>query len=768
MSDSLKSLLNNPIASIPEIHEKRGNSQDRASCAAPRSTTSPLLPGGVEVKAGPDSIKLDDIFARLWHRRRAIVSMAAAGLAAGLFFTAVRTPVYRARTAIRLEGPGDRSQNLADIFPLSSIGASASGEAYLQNEVKVLESETLARRVANRLEMETSAQSSAPAAPTAPFSRLLARVSRGRRSLTADDMRTAAVARALTVRSSLKSQVVEIFFDSTDANRAASGANLVVAEYVAINREAQQNVAHDTTAWLAEQISDLKTKLDKENDQLQEFAASSGLLYSTNQGSLTEQRVREIQEQLSKAQADRAAKQSRYEAAISNSPESLPDNSENSLLREYDANLAAAQRDLIQFRSMFTPQHYKVIDAEARVAQLEAAIREERKNIIERIRAEYDSSLRYERSLESSYGAQTRKLESQTADTFRYNVAKRELENTQQLYDSLLHKAKEAGITSALHATSIRVIDSARPPTAPYSPNLPLNCAVGLAGGLLVAVATVLIRDSHLIERSEESRILSIRELGAIPAAKHDPLLGAGRTALLTAGRREPTPIETVTWHSQRSLLSESYRSAITSILFSADRERRPAVLTVTSAQAEEGKTTTVINLGIALAESHGRVLLVDADLRRPGLHRIFDHCNDTGLTTLLAGTGPITDLREFAHPTHIPRLSIVPSGPGCASVSPLLHSTRMAAFLDRAREEFEFVLIDTPPAMLFSDSRILGRHSDSVIVVFRADKTSRGALNSVCLQFVDDGINVLGIIRNSSAFTSGPLTSAYYGYGGA
>jgi succinoglycan biosynthesis transport protein ExoP len=765
MSDSLKSLLSHPIVSIPEIDDNPSGSQRRATPTPARSATPPWLPGTVEVKSDPASVRLDDIFARLWHRRQAIVWMSAAGLAAGLLFTAIRTPVYRARTAIRLEGPGDRYPNLADIFPFSAMGANGTGEAYLQNEIKVLESETLARRVANRLEIEVT-QSSALAPSSAPFSRLLSLLGRGRLSPTADDLRTRTVEQSLTVRSSLKSQVVEIFFDSPDAARAATGANLVVAEYVAINREAQQNTAHGTTEWLAGQISDLKTKLDKENNQLQAFAASSGLPYSTNQGSLTEQRVKEIQEQLSKAQADRAAKQSRYEAAISNSPESLPDGSENSLLREYEANLAAAQRDLIQFRSMFTPEHYKVIDAEARVTQLKAAIQEERTHIIERIRADYDSALRYERSLDASYRAQTKKLESQTADTFRYNFAKRELESTQQLYDSLLHKAKEAGVTSALHATSIRVIDPARPPTTPYSPNLPLNCAIGLSAGLLASITTILIQDKRLIERSDDARVVSLRELGAIPAAKHDPLLNEGRRLLLTSGSEKEVGLETVTWHTHRSLLSESYRSAITSMLFSTEPGHRNAVVAITSAQPQEGKTTTVVNLGIALAETHGRILLVDADLRRPGIHKVFGHCNDTGLTTLLNGNGPITDLREFAHDTHVPGLFIVPSGPGCASVAPLLHSARMAAFLDRARKDFEFVLIDTPPAAMFADSRILGRHSDSVILVFRADRTSRQELNSVCLQFVDDRIKVLGVIRNGSDIFAGAKPRDYYGYG--
>jgi polysaccharide biosynthesis transport protein len=775
MSDFYRSLLKSPLVSIPEHRPGAGRSNFANQGSPFRNLGSEaFLPGampepglGSGAPHGTDSVGLDEIFLRLWQRRKTLLFFAISGLAAGVLVTAVRTPIYRARTAIRLEGLTDRYQNLADIFPFSAMAANGPGEGYLQNELKVLESETLAKRVADRLELQATVNPGS-ASSAAPLSRLLSRLHRGSKAPSAEDLRIKEVEQALTLRSSLKSQVVEIFFDSADPTRAAAGANSVVTEYVAINREAQTNSAQDTTEWLAGQISDLKKKLDRENNDLQAFAASSGLLYSANQSSLAEQRVREIQEQLSKAQAERTARQSRYETAISNSPESLPDGSENSLLREYEANLAAAQRDLIQFRSMYTPEHYKVVDAEARVAQIEAAIKDERKHIIERMRADYDSALRLQQSLQNTYRNETRKLESQTADTFRYNVLKRELDGTQQLYDSLLHKAKEAGVASALHATTIRVIDPARPPAVPYSPNLPLNCAIGFSGGLFLAITVSLVQDRGRIERRDTSRILSIRELGTIPAAKRDPLFGKGERTLLVGNREETPALEMVTWHNQRSVLTESYRSALASILFSSGIQRRHYIVAVTSVGAQEGKTTTVSNLGIALTETYGRVLLIDGDLRRPGLHKIFDHCNDTGLTTLLGASESIADFKskELAYTTNIPGLFIMPSGPGCANVTPLLYSARMMAFLSRVRREFDFILIDTPPTGLFSDARILGKLSDSAVFVFRAGKTSRQALNAACLQFLEDGIGILGAIQNRSDTTSGRRAYDYYGYG--
>jgi polysaccharide biosynthesis transport protein len=690
-----------------------------------------------------DSVSLNEILSRLWRRRIALLAAAVIGASAMVLIFAMGTPVYRARTAIRLEELNDRFPNLRDIFP---VAANAPGEMYFQNELKILQSDALAKRVAIRLGLQP-VQRARSLLSRAPLGSLLARFDAGHRSPSADDLLISAVQRALTVRSSLKSQVIEISFDSPDPALAARGTNTVVSEYVAINREARMQTSQDTTEWLAGQIADLKTKLDQGNQELQAFARSSGLLYAANESLLTEESARQIQEQLSKARADRAAKQSRYETAVSNSPEALPAGADSGLLREYEGKLAALQGELTQLRSLYTPAHYKVVDADARAAQLEAAIKEERQRIIGRMRAEYEAANGLEGSLSSMYNAQTRKLAGQTADAFRHNVLKRDLESTQQLYNSLIQKAREAGVASAMHTTSVRVIDVARPPASPYSPNLPLNGAIGFSGGLLLAIGIVLIRDrgAYLADTHPDSRIFDIRELGRIPSAKQSPARGR------FAAARNNSNVELVTWHEPPSVLTEAFRATLASILFSPDFERKHGVLTLTSVQPNVGKTTTISNLGIALAETHGRVLLIDADLRRPRIHKIFEHCNDTGLTTVLTSDEPVATLKfdTLIRETSIPGLFTLPSGPGTASITPLLYSARMFTFLARTRKEFDYVLIDTSPTALFSDARILGRLSDAVIIVIHATKTSRAELNTACLNFVKDGTHILGTIVN-------------------
>jgi polysaccharide biosynthesis transport protein len=749
--------LQEGIAPDPEPVKGTANALAPVPCAAFSERPVPAIDvhasqhqgEGAEPSAA-DSIGLDELFSKLWCSKAILLAGALLGMAGMLAVSLLLRPVYRARTSIRLEELNERFPNLPEM--LSSHRATA-GEIDLQNELKIFESDSLAKHVAGRLGINPVFTPS-PIWTKPPFENLRAPFLANRLKPTREDLQIGAVQRALSIRPSLKSNVIDIFFDSTDPSFAAKGADAVVAEYIAMNHEGRMQITKDDTEWLAAQISDLKQKLDQGNEQLQAFARASGLLYAANQSLLSEEKVRDVQEELSKAQAARAATESSYEAAVSHSPEALPVNADNGLLRDYEGKLAAVQQELTQLRSLYTPAHYKVVEAEARAAQVQSTINAERQRIIARMRAQFDAAKRLEDSLKAAYSANTRELTQQTAAAFRYNVMKRDLDSTELLYNSLLQKAKEAGVTSAMRATSVRVIDPARPPSTPYSPNLPLNGSIGFSAGLMLAAGIVLIRKRDVYSSVDAGRHeVPVRELGKIPFAR----AAAGRRwpPRLFAGEAERVGVELVTWYDQPSVLTEAFRSAIASIVLSpAFGRRNHLLLTVTSAQPREGKTTAVSNLGIALAETHGRVLLIDADLRRPRIHSIFGQCNDSGLSTVLAGSEPIAalDFGRLARKTDVPGLFTLPSGPGAPSITPLLYSARMSAFLTRARKEFDYVLIDTPPASLFSDARILGRHSDGVIVVIHAAKAMRSELNMACVNFVKDGTPIVGSIVNHAA----------------
>jgi capsular exopolysaccharide synthesis family protein len=673
------------------------------------------------------------------------------------------SPVYRARTAVLLEVPPDPYAAVAVQSASFDGGPVAPSESYVQNELKVLQSDSLAERVADSIDVQTT-QAGKGLPPSSPLEKFLTYINRHNQTLSPHEARLQAVHRALTIRSSLKSQVVEIYFDSSDPARAAIGANTVVSEYMALNREAQMKAAQDTTEWLSSQVSDLKAKLDAENQDLKTFATATGLIYSANQSALAEQRVSEIQAELTKAEADRAAMRSRYQTALSSAPESIPDG-DSALLHEYETNLVAAERDLSHLRTTYTDENYKVTDAEARVAQIQASIQQERRNILQRIRAQYESASRLKSSIESTYRVQTQQLQSQSADVFRYNTLKHELDTTQKLYDSLLQKIEEAEIASSLQTANVRLIDRAHIPSQPFSPNRTLNAVAGASIGLLAGILVVLIRyrDTLSTALPAEAHPLTIREIGAIPDASNGTVL-SGRLCNSLALKRSKPQLAMTVWHSDSPLM-ESYSSVVASILFTPGFDRRHKTLAITSVRPQEGKTTVITNIAIMLAETYGRILLIDGDLRRPTLHRIFGEPNDSGFTTLLSSEEPIEtiDIGRFVLATTVPRLFLLPSGPGVPSIAPLLHSPKLVQVLDRAREEFDCVLIDTPPISLFSDARLLGRLVDSVVLVIDADKSTRNAISDVYRQLIEDGTTVLGAIRNRT--TSGHSRYSYENY---
>jgi capsular exopolysaccharide synthesis family protein len=351
-------------------------------------------------------------------------------------------------------------------------------------------------------------------------------------------------------------------------------------------------------------------------------------------------------------------------------------------------------------------------------------------------------------------------VEQQMGEERRYDVKKGEIDATQRLYESMLQKVKEAGAASALRTTNVRLIDSASVPSVPYSPNSLLNMAIGLAMGALGGIGFVLVREgSGKVSQPGESNLPDVPELGVIPSATdawaiEDP----GRK--LTGLKHALGELAVVTWNRDTSLLADSFRAALTSILFGAAFNRGPGakqsggrVVVVTSIDVLEGKTTTLTNLGIAAAESKQRVLLIDADLRRPRVHALVNLPNRWGLADMLqrgdfARSVHETPLKDLTRRTGIPNLWVLPTGPVGAGTVSFLYSSELRILLQRFREEFDLILIDTPP-MLYADARVLGRVSDGVVLVVRANTKSREELKAAHLKLVQDQIPVLGTILN-------------------
>jgi capsular exopolysaccharide synthesis family protein len=565
-------------------------------------------------------------------------------------------------------------------------------------------------------------------------------------------------AKTLQVKDERDSRIIEISCDSPSAQIAAGFLNTFVQEYINQNVEERWNVYQHTGAWLARAQDELRGKLEKSEEKLNSYARASGLLFISEKDNVAEDRLRQLQAELSKAEAERISTQAQYGIATSSQLGSLPEKLDDGPLRQYMIQLAELRRQLANFSASLTPAHYKVKQVKSQIAELEAIAEKEREAVVKRLRNEYESAMRREKLLASSYSAQTGVVSQQASKAIQYNILKREVDTNRQLYETALQKGKEASMASALRASNARVVDRATPPLLPHQPKPILNAGLGVVGGLFLGVMLALLCERfnrHIRMPNDMPYYLNVRELGVIPAAEVDPEVRA------LSKRRLPLPllgpkgsdkcVELVTWNLKPCLMAESYRAVLASILVSGTNKKRPQLILVTSPNPKEGKSTVISNLGIALTEINGRVLLIDADMRNPRLHHVFDTPNTWGLSDLLQERTPVFDYpnETLFRNTKIPGLYLLPSGPGALSVSSLLYSDRMNQLVDRLGQQFETILIDTAPMLQFPDARILAGWSDAVVLVFRAGHTDREAAAAAVQRFEEDGTTVLGSVLN-------------------
>jgi succinoglycan biosynthesis transport protein ExoP len=350
---------------------------------------------------------------------------------------------------------------------------------------------------------------------------------------------------------------------------------------------------------------------------------------------------------------------------------------------------------------------------------------------------------------EAEFRVYGRAAEAPVATPLRRSaMLKRELDATRQFYEAMAQRVSDASVASAVRQSNIRLVGPAQPPAHPYKPNLPLNLAIGTFGGLALAIGYVLLREqtnSILRAPGEAGAYLNIPELGAIPKA----------TRRNQSARSDEEP--------HFSGLSEAFRATSTSILSAGRNGDHPRVLVVTSSQPMEGKTTVVSSLGVALAEIGGRVLLIDGDMRRPRLHKVFNQANSWGLSEVLSEKNAIEELPldALVKKTTIPNLYLLPSGAGAENIFSLLCSGRMARLLPRFRQEFDYVLVDAPPCLEFADARIMARYAEKLLLVVRADYTDRKTAQAAVQRLLLDGIPVMGVILNCWD----PTRSDAYGY---
>jgi polysaccharide biosynthesis transport protein len=349
----------------------------------------------------------------------------------------------------------------------------------------------------------------------------------------------------------------------------------------------------------------------------------------------------------------------------------------------------------------------------------------------------------------------------------RYEFLKNDVESARQLHASLLKQQLETSVNAQLAPSNLRVLERAEVPGRPSKPNVPLNLTLGLLGGLVAACSAAFASeyfDSSVKSTEEAEELLHLPTLATIPNFALGQRSAYGHP--LTNGhdaRNNGRAQQLVVTHEPRSVVAEAFRTLRTAVLFSTPGAA-PKLILVTSATASEGKTVNCLNLAATLAESGSRVLLVDVDLRHPSCHRALGIENTTGLSNFLAGQAA---LEGIVHVLEKPKLWFIPGGPTPPNPAELVGSSRMREMIDLAREEFDFVILDSPPVTPVSDALVLARASDGVVLVVKGQDTPRDVVRRARDQLALTGAHLLGTVVNNVGPTWGDFRfyQRYYGY---
>jgi capsular exopolysaccharide synthesis family protein len=658
-----------------------------------------------------------------------------------------------------------------DGSPIGTTNTAVLPESYIQTEIKILASDSLRDRALKRL-------GGFPEPPKAPqpdsgsFWQSLFGHFKG------DPISFKALAldagRRVKVRAVGNTRMVEVLCDARDGQLAASMCNNLAGAYIEYNMESREKSTKETSTWLESQLDDVRKRLEKAENELKESSKETAFLFDSGSSeNAVEDKLREVQTELSRAQAERITRESDYEVASSRPVDALPAALDNGPIREYRLRLADLQRQLAEASATMTPEHYKVRDLAMQVADMQRALNKERDDLVNRLKADYDVSEHRESILAAAYAKQAAEVTQHGDKAVQYNMLKREVDSDRKMYETLLQKVDEVGLEAALRTSTISVLDPAVPPALPYAPSVHLSLAVGLFGGSLAGLFVAFLRvrsDSTLHGPGEASMCLQLRELGAIPSVRSrriDMLLDRVRPALAKPrptsldlggpeGPAAPAPVAPTnstaltTWLRNQEL-AEAFFSTMSSLRFAMERGTQANIIVLTSPEPGEGKTTVASNLAIALAHIGRRVILVDGDLRRPRLAQIFDRPCSTGLADLLDADVPVEQLAlsDYITDTSVANLSLLPTRPAREGISTMLHSSRMRALLKRLRQEFDHVIIDSPPMLHIADARVLGWLADGVLLVLRSRRTTKEAAVAAYDCLLQDGINVLGAVLN-------------------
>jgi succinoglycan biosynthesis transport protein ExoP len=681
------------------------------------------------------------------------------------------TPIYEAVGRIAINKPDSNLVNFKD----PAGGGDYSDPTDMDTEAMILQSDLLALQVIKTLNLDKMPEYGGRPDAGGPSDNLAPD------PLQVDSARTSALLGGfkggLRVAIRPNTRIVEIHYVSTNPQLAATIVNTLATTYIEQNFKTKFESTMQASDWLSKQLVDLQMKVETSQEKLVRFQKEHEILGTDEKSNIITEKLAELNKELTSAEFARMEKESLYRLVQSDDPSVL--NSTSDALEMVGAGGSGGLAPLIgslrsqqtqlkiqiaDLSTQFGPSYPKVAQLNNQLKEVDTQILAELKKIGDRVRGQYLAAQQQESMLRDEFDKQKQEANKLNESAIEYMLLKRDVDVNRQLYEGLLEKLKEAGVTAGLKSNNIRIVDIARTPTFPTEPNIPRNLMFALVLGLTsgIGLAFLLENMDNTVRTTEQAQVISgLPALGMIPMGSKTGTDATGKKLLSITASREA--VELVTQARPQSQMAESYRALRTSLLLS-NLGTPPKIIMVTSARPQEGKTTTSINTSIVLAQKGVRVLLIDGDLRRPSVHKTLGMGPRSGLSNVL--TGSVTLDHAIARSPILSNLFILPAGTPPPNPAELLASANMRDLLMDLREKYDHIVIDTPPTLSVTDAVVLSRWVDAIILVIRSSKTTKQALRRSRDILMQVNARITGVLLNAVDLTS-PDYYYYYEYQG-
>jgi polysaccharide biosynthesis transport protein len=715
-----------------------------------------LLPPGGSLKGAREPSLID-----YWHillkRKFLILIIIGIALASAFLWTLRTVPEYAATSQIAVYRESAVNEEI------STTPSNAPEDDYavtLATQVKLLESDALILQIIGKLELDKN-----PSFMTVPAG--------GSRAADADAHAAHAREAALiaTFKKHLKvsivpgTRLIEVRYVNRSPELAAAVANALAAGLVESNLRSRFEATMQASEWLSRQLADLQVKVEDSEQKVVDYQKAHNLIGVDEKDNIVSTKLDEVSRNLTAAQLDRIQKEAQMRMVIA---EQVGGQAVTSpLLEKLRATKADLETELAQLYNQFGPAYPKVIDIKSQLEKIDAQKRLEVDRIVHTSESDYQASVQREKMLQDALNTQKEEANQLNETQIEYTILKRDAESNRLLYDGLQRKMKESTLEAGLQSSNIRVADSARIPVIPFSPDIPRNMAVGALIGIFLGIVIAIVLESvdTTIGTGEElSQITGLGVVGLIPSAialkpksRVDRIFDKKQPAL----QQRLLP-ETLTLTKPKSEVAEAFRAMRTAVLLSAPRGAAPKVMMVTSAVPADGKTTVSCNLAIVLAQRGSRVLLVDGDMRRSGIHRVIGTTNNGGLTAILSSQSTLQ--KETISMPGVVGMDVLMAGSVPAYPAELLANARFGEFVEQCRLEYDHVIIDTPPILSVTDGVVISVHADSVLIVTRCNRTRRAAVRRAAALLYQAHGNIQGVILNDVNLSS-PDYAYQYGY---